>query len=86
MGVRWWGCAKDVILKGIEASNELGSGQEHGSEDPPLQKLGRELNAESADEERGEAGSGGGRRGFRERTIENGSRGSYRLSIETSIY
>ena len=26
MGVRWWGCAKDVILKGIVASGDGNAG------------------------------------------------------------
>jgi hypothetical protein len=47
MGIRWRGCAKNLILKGIEASSESGNGEEHGSEGPPLQKLERGLNAET---------------------------------------
>jgi hypothetical protein len=29
MGVRWWGCAKNVILKGIVASGEWRDGNPH---------------------------------------------------------
>jgi hypothetical protein len=87
MGVRWWGSAKDVILKGIVGSDELGSGEEHGSEDPPLQKLERGLNTETQSTQRsGEEKVGTGMRGRRGLNIGNGSRCSYRLSIATFVY
>jgi hypothetical protein len=87
MGVSWWRYAKDVILKGIVASNESGIGEERGSEDPPLQKLRRELNAETQSAQRSEEEKTGtdmrGRRGL---NMGNGSRDSYRLSIATLVY
>jgi len=87
MGVRWWGCAKNVILKGIEASNEPGIGEEHGSEDPPLQKLERELNAETQSAQSSEEEMAGVEvSGRRDQNIRNGSRDSYRLSIATFVY
>jgi hypothetical protein len=36
MRVRWWGAAKDLILKGIVALERWGIGERHGSEDPLL--------------------------------------------------
>jgi hypothetical protein len=87
MGVTWWGAAKDVILKGIEASNESGIKEEHESEDPPLQRLEREPNAETRSSQRLEAEKAGtALKGRRSLNIGNDSRESYRLSIAMFVY
>ena len=80
------GCAKDVILKEIVASNESGIGEERGSEDPPLQKLRRELNSETRSAQRAEEKAGTDMRGRRGLNIGDGSRDSYRLSITMFVY
>jgi hypothetical protein len=62
MGVRWWGCAKNVILRGIVASDEW-RGEARGSRGSGRVREWVFLNTEfteSAEKERGEAGSGGG--------------------------
>jgi hypothetical protein len=87
MGLSGRGSVKDVILKGIVASNESGVGEEHGSEDPPLQKLGKELNAETQSAQRsGEEKTGVDIAGRRGSNMGNGSRDSYLLSIATFVY
>jgi hypothetical protein len=73
-----------VILKGIEASNESGIGEEQGSEDPPLQELGRGPNAETQSAEEEKAGADVA--GQLSLTTGNGSRCIYRLSIVTLVY
>ena|SRR5271155_78063 len=62
MGVRWWGCAKDVILKGIMAIDERRGGAK-GVGGSVWVRERVFLNAEfteSAEKKRGEAGSDGG--------------------------
>ena len=62
MGVRWWGCAKDVILKGIMAIDERRGGAK-GVGGSVWVRERVFLNAEfteSAEKKRGEAGCDGG--------------------------
>jgi hypothetical protein len=76
MGVRWWGCAKDVILKGIAMIGEW-QGKWRGAGGSICVRERAFLNTEfteSAEKERGEDGSDGGCRQFCERDIGYGSR------------
>jgi hypothetical protein len=83
-----------MILKEIVASSESGIGEKHASEDPPLQKLRRELNAETPRPDRGrrrtqwaeEGKAGTEMRGRCGLNIGNVSRDSYRLSIDLFVY
>jgi hypothetical protein len=80
MGVRWWGSARDVILKGIVACGEWrGEVRWVGGSVRVRERVffntptgsGQTTFTESAEEERGKAG---GQRQSCERTMGNGSR------------
>jgi hypothetical protein len=88
MRVKWWGCAKNMILKGIGSRRESqraarGAGGSMWMRERVF--LNTEF-TESAEKERREEGSAGGCRQFCERDIGYGSSGSYLLSTGFCVY